>query len=77
MRLPECENHIFNVWSVCVSMCVCVCVSVISITRNQIKAATSNLVFTFVSHTDATFYKDSAKTLRTGTHKRILIYYGL
>ena len=41
MRSPESENKIFNVWSVCVR----VCLSVISITQKQITAETSNLVF--------------------------------
>ena len=61
LRLPEFENHIFSVWSVCMSVCVrvsvcpcicvsvceslCVCLSVISITQKQITAESSNLTF--------------------------------
>ena len=37
VKSPESENHIFNAWSVCVS--------VISITQKQITAKASNLVF--------------------------------
>ena len=45
MTTPESENHIFNVWFVCVCVsCVCFCVrayvSVISITQKQITAET-------------------------------------
>ena len=47
MRVPESENHIFSIWSVCMCMCLCacVCVSVISITQKQSTAELSNLVF--------------------------------
>ena len=37
LRFPESENHIFGVWSVCVS--------VVSITKKQLTAETSKLVY--------------------------------
>ena len=46
MRSPESENHIFSVWSECVS--------VILTNQKQITAETSIWYSTFVSCTDAT-----------------------
>ena len=43
LKSPESENHIFSVWSVCMSLYVCV--SLITITQKQITVETSNLAF--------------------------------
>ena len=45
LRPFEYKNHIFRGWSVCMCVCESVCVSVISITKKQITAETSNKVF--------------------------------
>ena len=78
IRSLESVNCIFSIWSVC----MCVCVSVISITEKQITAEALNLVFYIcIIHRCYLklffFYKDQTKTVCTGTHKRILIHYGL
>ena len=47
----ESQNHIFSVWSVCVSVCMrvfvcaCACVCVISTIQKQDTTESSNLVF--------------------------------
>ena len=70
MRSPESENHIFNVRSVCMY----VCVSAISIAQKQITAETSNLVFDIIQF--ETFYEDKTNTMHRA-QKNILIYYGI
>ena len=49
LRSAESENHIFSVWSVCISvsvcLSVCLCVCVISMTQKQITAESTNLAF--------------------------------
>ena len=89
LKAPESEDRIFEVWSVC--MCVCiyiyiyVCVSVCLIVCYQNNSKTNysiNIKFgmLYLYHVQMllkTFYKDWRKTLCTGTHKRIVIHYGL
>ena len=74
LRSSESEKHIFSKWSVC--MCVCL-LSDNSKTKYSRNIKFGILHLYYIQMLLETFYKDRTKTLCTGAHKRILIYFGL